>query len=345
MRFVFQTRLYRVMILFIFLILLGTVGYSLIEGWSLRDSLFMTIITISTVGYNEVSPLSDRGELFSMVVILLGVGSAGYTFSVLTDYIVAGELRGALRRQRMSRALGKMNGHYIICGYGRVGQNVLEGLRANLFETVVIDAREDRADELDQKGVNHVIGDATDDSVLSHAGIERANGLCTCLPSDADNVFTVLSARTLNPDLYIISRCNTTESERKLRIAGADHVINPYRITGSRMAAQLLHPGAVEFLDVVMRQGELELRIEEIVIGSDSQLVGQTLGEAHVRAITGVNILAVRRADGALFTNLRAEFVLHARDALIGLGTVSQLAALSEIAGVARKALHVPDDE
>ena len=119
-----------------------------------------------------------------------------------------------------------------------------------------------------------------------------------CLPSDADNVFTILSARTLNPDLYIVSRCNAVESEHKLRMAGANQVINPYRITGSRMAAQLLHPGAVEFLDVVMRQGELELRIEEIVIGSDSSLDGQTLGEAHVRANTGVNVLAVRRADG-----------------------------------------------
>ena len=345
MKFVFRTRLYRVLALFAFLIMLGTVGYTLIEGWGLRDSLFMTIITISTVGYNEVAPLSGRGEVFSMMLILLGVGSAGYTFSVLTDYIVAGELRGALRKQKMSRTLAKMSGHYIICGYGRVGQNVVEGLRANLFEIVVIDARENWADELHQQGVNHIIGNATDDSMLVQAGIERASGLCTCLPSDADNVFTILSARTLNPDLFIVSRCNAIESEHKLRIAGADHVINPYRITGSRMAAQLLHPGAVEFLDVVMRQGELELRIEEIIIGSDSPLDGQTLGEAHVRANTGVNVLAVRRADGKLFTNLDAAFLLRANDALIGLGTVAQLAALSDLAKVERKTLHIPGED
>lgn len=345
MGFVFRTRLYRVLALFAFLIMLGTMGYKILEGWSLRDSLFMTIITISTVGYDEVAPLSGRGEVFSMALIVLGVGSAAYTFSVVTDYIVAGELRGALRKQKMSRSLAKMNNHYIICGYGRVGQNVVEGLRANLFEIVIIDARQDRADELDQEGVNHVIGDATDDSVLAQAGIERAGGLCTCLPSDADNVFTILSARTLNPALYIVSRCNAVESEHKLRIAGANHVINPYRITGSRMAAQLLHPGAVEFLDVVMRQGELELRIEEIVIGPDSPLGGQTLGEAHVRANTGVNVLAVRRSDGKLFTNLDAGFRLHAADALIGLGTVAQLAALSDLARVQRKTLHIPGED
>jgi voltage-gated potassium channel len=342
MSFIFRTRLYRVLMLIVLLMSFGTIGYLIIEGWSVRDSLYMTIITISTVGYGEVAPLSPTGELFSMILIVLGVGSAGYTFSVLTDYIVAGELRGALRRQRMARSLAKMKNHYIICGYGRVGQNVVDDLIANRFNIVVVDGSQKHVDELEQLGVNYVIGDATDDSVLSEAGIDRAGGLCMCLPSDADNVFTILSARTLNSDLYIVSRCNSVESERKLRMAGANQVINPYRITGSRMAAQLLHPGAVEFLDVVMRQGELELRIEEIEIGSDSRLDGQTLGEAHVRANTGVNVLAVRRADGNLHTNLRAEFRLRTSDALIGLGTVDQLEALSQLANVAHKSLNIP---
>ena len=238
-----------------------------------------------------------------------------------------------------------MEGHYIICGYGRVGQSVVDGLLANRFDIVVIDGSADRIDDLEHLGVKYVIGDATDDSVLTQAGIERASGLCMCLPSDADNVFTILSARTLNPKIYIVSRCNAVESERKLRMAGANQVINPYRITGSRMAAQLLHPGAVEFLDVVMRQGELELRIEEIEIASDSSLNGQSLGEAHVRANTGVNVLGVRRADGSLYTILRAEFELHQGDGLIGLGTVDQLAALSDLAGVAPKTLNLPAEQ
>ncbi len=345
MRFVFQTRLNRVFLLFTLLILFGTIGYMIIEGWVAHESLFMTIITISTVGYNEVGPLSQAGKTFSMLLILLGVGSAGYTFSVLTDYIVAGELRGALRKQRMKRVLANMNEHYIICGYGRVGQNAVKGLLANKFNIIVIDTNEAISDEMEALGVSYIVGDATDDSVLTEAGIERASGLCTCLPSDSDNVFTVLSARTRNPDLYIISRCNAVESEHKLEIAGANQTINPYSITGNRMAAQLLHPGAVEFLDVVMRQGELELRIESVVIGQDSTLNGKTLGEAHVRVNTGVNVLAVRSSEGDLTTNLRADFVLHSGDALIGLGTVEQLASFCELANAEPRTLNAANGD
>jgi voltage-gated potassium channel len=341
MRSLYRGRLQNVIILVILLVAMGTVGYRIIEGWPLSQSLFMTVITISTVGYNEVEPLSPAGEYFSIALIILGVGSAGYSFGVLTDYIVAGELRGALRKNRMARTLARMNNHYIICGFGRVGQQVVESMRANRFEIVVIDGNEARAPDLDALGVAYLIGNATDDAVLSAAGIERASGLCMCLPSDADNVFTILSARAINSQIHIISRCNAVESEHKLRMAGADQIINPYHITGSRMAAQLLHPGAVEFLDVVMRQGELEFRIEEIVIGPNSKLEGHTLGEAHVRANTGVNVLAVRRANGKLFTNLKAEFELATGDALIGLGTVDQLATLSSLANAALRTLNV----
>ncbi len=237
-----------------------------------------------------------------------------------------------------------MNNHYIICGYGRVGQNVVEGLRANKFNIVVIDTNEENAAILDEAGIAHVIGDATDDAALIEAGIERASGLCSCLPSDANNVFTVLSARTHNKELYIISRCNAAESKKKLEIAGANQTINPYHITGSRMAAQLLHPGAVEFLDVVMRQGELELRIESVVIGPESTMDGQTIGEAHLRATTGVNVLAVRSADGRLSTNLRADHTMHIGDALISLGTQEQLATLYALAKATQRTLHMPGE-
>jgi voltage-gated potassium channel len=310
--------------MFVALMLVGTGGYMLLEGWALHEAFFMTAITISTVGYSEVRPLSPRGEVFSVILILLGVGSVAYTFSVVMDYLIAGELRGALRRQRMQRTINNMNKHYIICGYGRVGEHVVDGLRANKFDIVVIDADPRHADTLEEKGVAYITGDATDDSVLSEAGIERADGLCACLPEDATNVFTVLSARTLNPSILIIARCNAPETERKLRLAGANQIINPYMITGHRMAAQLLHPG-----------------IEEIIIASDSEMSGQTLGEAHVRGETGVNVLAVRRADGLLDTALTAEYRLHAGDALIGLGTIAQLTALAEKAKVRSRKPHV----
>lgn len=335
-------RLLRVLLVLVLLLTCGTLGYVMLEGWRWNDALYMTVITLSTVGYGEVVPLSPAGRTFSMLLILLGVGGVAYSFSMITDYIVAGELRGALRRKRMERDIYRMHEHYVICGFGRVGRQVLEGLRANHFDVVVIDADPSIVLEMEERGVGYIVGDASEDEMLIQAGIERASGLCTCLPSDAANVYTILSARTLNPNLYIISRSNLPESERKLRMAGANQVINPYLITGHRMAAQMLHPGVVEFLDVIMRQGELELRIEEIEVTPSSSMNGRTLGECHVRHETGVNVLAVRRATGQLYTMLDADFQLNAGDTLISLGTSDQLTALANKAGDRRKWLQAP---
>jgi voltage-gated potassium channel len=308
---------------------LGTTGYMVIEGWSWDDALFMTVTTLSTVGYGEVNPLTGAGRIFSMILIFSGVGVIAYSFAVTCDYLIAGELNGMLRRQRMKRTIQHLHQHYIICGFGRVGHQVLEGLRANRHSVVVIDNNPEFSPLLEELGVAHIEGDATDDGVLQQAGIERARGLCTCLPNDAANVFIVLSARSINPDLLIIARCNQPASERKLRIAGANQVINPYQITGHRMAALLLHPGVVEFLDVVMRRGDLELRIEEIAVDPKSPLHGRTLADCRVRSETGVNVLAVRRRDGKLCSEIHADFRLEAGDALICLGTEAQLAALA----------------
>jgi voltage-gated potassium channel len=334
-------RLIFVLVMVVTLLAGGSIGYMLIEGWGWHDAFFMTVITLSTVGYGEVRPLTQLGESFTILLILLGVGGVAYTFSTLADYIVAGELNGFLRRQRMMRDIGKLRNHYIICGYGRVGQQVAQGLRANNYDVVVIDAGDGRVAEFEAAGIHYLIGDATSDPILQQAGIEHASGLCTCLPNDATNVFVVLSARTFNPNLFIISRGNLPESERKLRIAGANQVINPYTITGHRMAAQLLHPSVVEFLDVIMRAGDLELRIEEIRIGEASAMNGKSLMECNVRGDTGVNVLAIRRYDGRLYTHIPADFTLHVDDILIGLGTQPQLALLARRAVDQRHALRM----
>ena len=323
----------------------GTIGYMLIEGWGWHDAFFMTVITLSTVGYGEVRPLTELGETFTIVLILLGVGGVAYTFSTLADYIVAGELNGFLRRQRMMRDINKLRNHYIICGYGRVGQQVARGLRANNYDVVVIDIVDEHIGDFEEEGIYYVIGDAASDPVLQQAGIEHASGLCTCLPSDATNVFVVLSARTFNQNLFIISRGNLPESERKLRIAGASQVINPYTITGHRMAAQLLHPSVVEYLDVIMRAGDLELRIEELKISETSSMNGKSLLECNVRGDTGVNVLAIRRHDGRLYTHLPADFRLSADDILIGLGTQPQLSQLAMRAGDQRHALRTTESK
>jgi len=334
-------RLWIVLGLAFAIITVGTVGYIVIEGWNWQDALFMTVITLSTVGYGETRPLDPSGRLFTGGLILLGVGGTAYTLSALTQYVIAGELNEILRRQRMTRAIQKLRNHYIICGYGRVGQQVVEGLRANRYSVIVIDNDPVHTPHLELLGVHHIVGDASEDTTLQEAGIEHASGLCACLPTDANNVFVVLSARTLNPKLLIIARSNLPESERKLRIAGANQVINPYAITGHRMAAQLLHPSVVEFLDVVMRQGELELRIEEIKIAPKSIMVGKTLTDCRVRQETGVNVLAVRRFDGQLSIDQGSDFTMKTGDTLISLGTDAQLAALAKRAGDERHALRI----
>ena len=319
-----------VIILLLVLLLGGTIGYVLIEGWPWRTALFMTVITISTVGYGEEIPLSTRGEYFTMALIVLGVGSAAYTFTTFTDYIIAGELRGAWRRQRMKREIEKLTDHYIICGFGPVGQQVVDGLRDSGFDVVVIDSDPVVADALETGEIDFLLGSAADDEILIEAGITRARGLASCLPHDANNVFVVLSARALNADLTIIARSNLVESAAKLRIAGADQIINPYLITGRRMAAQLVHPTLVEFLDVVMQRGELELRIEDMIIAAGSPMDGKTLAECHVRSETGANVLAVREASGTIHTNIGPDYLLRAGDTLVSLGTPEQLALLAE---------------
>ncbi len=326
-------RLIVVLGMFVAIILVGTTGYIMLEGWPWTDALYMTLITISTVGFGEIRPLSEQGRMFTAALIVMGVGGAAYTFSTVADYLIAGELRGVLRRQRMQKRIRQMQGHYIVCGFGRMGRQVAgELMRNESVDVVVVERNPELLEAIERLGAIPVHGDAAADGVLEQAGIERAAGLCVCLPHDADNVFTVLSARTLNRTMTIIARANSEESERKLRIAGATHVINPYAISGRRMARQLIHPSVMEFMDVVMHQGQVEFRIEEIQVKAGSSLDGKTLEECNVRRRTGVNVLAVRRPTGEILTNLAGDFLLRPGDVLIGLGTPKQLEALSRLA-------------
>lgn len=314
---------------FVLLILVGTLGYALLEGWSWHDALFMTVITLSTVGFGEVQPLTPVGELFTIVLIIMGVGGAAYTFSTVADYIVAGELRGFLRRQRMVRQIAQMDEHYIVCGYGRVGRQVAAELSASGSDVVVVENDLRETEDLEEREVVHIVGDATEDEILRQAGIATAKGLCTCLPDDAQNVFTVLTARTLNPNLIIIARSNASANDRKLRIAGANHVISPHVIGGHRMATQLLNPTVVEFMDVVMSTGSMELWVEEIVIRVGSSAEEKSLEESQLRNRTGASVLAVRRGSGQLITAPDASFIMRAGDRMIVLGTPDQLEALA----------------
>ncbi len=325
--------LIRVVAIFISVVLLGTLGYSLLEGWPLVDAFYMTIITLSTVGFGEVRPLSPSGRLFTIILIMVGVGGGAYLFSTVADFIITGELRGTLRRRRMEKQIERLRDHYIICGFGRVGQQVAAEIRQAGKPLVVIDDSPEAVQRMEEAGYLYVQGDAAEDEVLRAAGIARASGLVACVDSDAENVYVVLSARALRPDLVIVARANSVDSERKLRQAGATHVVSPYAIGGRRMATMLLHPHVVDFLDVLMHSSELELMMEEIRVGPNGELAGKTVSEADVRQRTGANILAVKGYRGKLFRKLEPDFRFAPDDVLIALGTREQLNELARLAG------------
>jgi voltage-gated potassium channel len=308
----------------------GTVGY-LVLGFSLIDAIYQTVTTVATVGFREVQPLSTSGQIFTIVLILVGVGTALYTFTLILEAVVEGHVVELLGRRRMEREIGRMAGHVIVCGFGRVGRNLAQYLLGAGDEVVVVEKDPERATAAEE--THHVVrGDATRDEVLQEAGIDQARVLVTALNTDADNLFVTLSARGLRDDLFIVARARVESSEAKLTQAGADRVVNPQGIGGARMAAFVLQPHVAEFLDVVMHDGSLEFRLEEIAVPPGSPLAGKSLREAHIRDSTGALILALRESGGEFTTNPPPETVLSAGQILISIGTEAQLKALAAAA-------------
>lgn len=307
----------------------GTYGYVRIEGWTVMESLYMTVITLSTVGFKEVRPLTPGGQLWTMGLIVAGVGALGYLFKSVGQSVMSGDLADRLRRRRMQERLDALDGHYIICGFGRVGRQVVQDLIEKRRRCVVVDPEPVALAGVAGE-VPYVIGDAADDDVLRRAGIERATGLVVTTGEDPTNLFVTLSAHALNSRLVIVARANDESTEPKLLRAGATHVISPHTLSGRRIATQLLSPTLTDFLDVVLHSGALELWLGECSVRDRSDLHGKTVAEADVRRRTGANILAVRRHDqGTILTNPPAELRFEPGDVLIALGTRDQLGRLS----------------
>jgi voltage-gated potassium channel len=314
------------------IIVAGTVGYIAL-GFPWLDALYQTVTTVATVGFREVQPLSAGGQAFTIVLILVGVGTALFTFTQVLEVVVEGHVQEVLGRRRMEREIIRMSGHVIVCGYGRVGRNLTQYVTGAGQDVVVIDHDPARAAAATAERSGHVVqGDATIDEVLKEAGIERARVLVTALNTDAANLFVTLTARSLRPDLFIVARARVESSEAKLTQAGADRVVNPQGIGGARMAAFVLQPHVAEFLDVVMHDGSLEFRLEEIPVPHQSPLAGKSLRDAHIRDSTGALILALRDATGAFTTNPPPETLLCAGQILIAIGTDAQLRALAAAA-------------
>jgi voltage-gated potassium channel len=314
------------------IIVAGTVGYIAL-GFPWLDALYQTVTTVATVGFREVQPLSAGGQAFTIVLILVGVGTALFTFTQVLEVVVEGHVQEMLGRRRMEREIIRMSGHVIVCGFGRVGRNLAQYVTGAGQDVVVIDHDPARAAAATAERSGHVVqGDATTDEVLKEAGIERARVLVTTLNTDAANLFVTLTARSLRPDLFIVARARVESSEAKLTQAGADRVVNPQGIGGARMAAFVLQPHVAEFLDVVMHDGSLEFRLEEIPLPDQSPLAGKSLRDAHIRDSTGALILALRDATGEFTTNPAPETELCAGQILIAIGTDAQLRALAAAA-------------
>lgn len=306
----------------------GTVGY-MVLGFSLIDALYQTITTVTTVGFREVEPLGLAGKIFTIILILAGVGTALYAFSLILEALVEGHLRVHLEGWRMERGIARMSGHTIICGWGRVGRAVTAYVTGQGGKVVVVDHDPQRVSAVPHPAL---IGDVTDDDILRRAGIMRAAALVAAINTDAENVYVTLSARELRPDLVIVARARTEASEEKLLRAGATRVVNPQRIGGQRIAAAALQPNVVEFLDVVMHDGSLEFRLEEVSVNAGSRMAGKTLDEASVAGATGALVLALRDGEGAFLTNPPPHTLVGAGHVLIAIGTQEQLSALRRLA-------------
>jgi voltage-gated potassium channel len=304
----------------------GTAGYIAL-GFSALDALYQTVMTVTTVGFREVHELDARGTWLTIAIMVLGVGTALYTFGTVVEALVEGRLSASVRERRMKRDIGKMRDHVIVCGWGRVGKTVAEHARGMGDDVVVIDMDEERLSDAE---CPHIVGDATADDTLLAAGIARARAMVCALAEDADNLFVTLTARGLNGDLFIVSRARVGSSEAKLLQAGANRVVNPQRIGGARMASFTHQPHVAEFLDVVMHDGSLEFRLEEVVVPHVSPVAGKTLREAQLRDRTGALVLAMRVA-GEFTTNPEPEAVIEADSVLIAIGTAEQLDALGRL--------------
>jgi voltage-gated potassium channel len=316
-------------------IVFGTVGFALLEGWSVFDSFYETLLTLTTTG-GEVHALDFRGRLFISALMLTGVTTVFVSIAILGETLLRLDMTDYFGRRRRDRMLRDISGHYIVCGAGRVGRSVIQELLRSEATVVLIDNRVERARWATDKGVITLVGDATKDEALRQARIETATGLVAAIASDAENVYVALSAKVLNPNLLIAARASDDQAEEKLRRAGASTVFTPYSFIGHRLAQSLLRPHVTSFMDVAsaFRQpSDLDLEIEQLPIGSSSNLVGNTLEQLRLGSKYGVIVLAVRRSNGVMQFNPAADLTIQSGDVLIAMGERPKLKRLDQEIG------------
>lgn len=324
----------RIILVILFsLIFIGTFGYSFLLNVSLLDGLYMTIITISSVGYKEVAPMTDPAKIFSIFIIFFGVGTVGYALTNLLLLIVEGDKNYFWRKRKMEATIAKMNNHYILCGAGETGEVIINEFTKNKTEFVIIEKDIHRYKTYLAQGLNIINGDATEEEVLQMANIKHAKGIISSLPTDVDNVFVVLTARTLNRDIYIISRAIDKHAPDKLKRAGANKTISANEIGGRRMAAQMLRPSVVSFLEIVTSIDDVQLDLQDVIIGKNSEIVGQELKHLRIPDRFGLVVIATKKfGQSSMILNPKSDLILNTGDAMLVLGNNSQVNELRKIA-------------
>ncbi|MDJ0574294.1 MAG: potassium channel protein [Xenococcaceae cyanobacterium MO_234.B1] len=315
-------------------VLMGTLWYRLVEKWSLSESAYMTIITLSTVGFSEVQDLGDRGRFFTICLILMGVITIGYIVNRFTEALIQGYFQEGIRMTQEQQAIDSLNQHYIVCGFGRTGRYVAKEFAAEEIDFVIIDDNLEEVEEIKKLGYTVIFGDATLDESLNRVKIAQAVCIVTALSSDAENLYTVLSAKTLNPKIRAIARASNEEAVQKLQRAGADAVISPYITGGKRLAAAALRPQVMDFVDGIITGANRSYYLEEFLIDAKiCPYVGKSLRDAKLRSQSGALVLAIRRFDGNLIAGPMGDTPILEGDALICMGTAEQLRQLNRILG------------
>ena len=317
-------------LMIIIIITFGTVGYMVIEGWDLKDSLFMTVITISTVGYGETHQLHEQGRIFTIFLVLFGVGLTLYVTAGIVRCIVEGQIQTVLGRRRLDKRIKRLKNHYIICGYGRIGMVICDILKKKPFNIVIIEKNRELIPLMEESGLPYITGDTVDESNLLQAGIERAEGLVAALATDADNVFLVLTVRQLNPEIFIMARASSNDVRTKLIAAGADIVESPYDMGAENMAQKIIRPTVTSFLDLALKHQHKDIQMEEIPVSPLSPLVNIMLKDSGIRQDYNLIIIAIKKADNKMLFNPSFETKIKAGDTLIAVGEYRNLQRLEK---------------
>ncbi len=308
------------------IILIGTIGYTIIEGWNLFDSFYMTLITISTTGFKELHPLSVPGMVLTIFLIIFGVLAIAYTGGRGVQILIESQV---LRRRRMNKKLEKLTNHYIVCGYGRMGRQICESLYEHKEPFVVIDNDSGLTEKMDEHNYIYINDNATHDDVLIKAGVKRAKGLIAVIGSDPENVFATLAAKELNKNIFIVARAIEEGTKSKLKIAGADRIVMPYELGSSRMVQLLLRPGVSDFVEGVVRSKNVDISLEEIIVQKNSKLAGLTLAESPLRSELNIIVIAIDKANNQFIYNPKSSTKIEVGDKLIAIGQIENLNKLT----------------